>query len=386
MPNWDQLIDRRNTGSMKWGNYEQDVIPMWVADMDFRSPEPVIQALHERVEHGVFGYTAPPAELAAVICERLARLYRWNVTPEQIVYFPGVVSTLNVICRAFGQPGDGVLVQVPVYPPFLSAPLNHGLILQTAELTPRVREHTLCYETDYDAFEAAITPQTRLFILCHPHNPIGRELEPAQLAQLAEICLRHNVLFVSDEIHGDLMLGGKQHIPPASLAPEIAERCITLMAPSKTFNLPGLGCSFAVVPQPEWRQRLARASEGIIPLINALGFTAALAAYREGGDWLAALLEYLTANRDFMVNYISDHLPSLRTTVPEATYLAWLDCRDAGLPSSPYEFFLQKARVALSDGAAFGPGGQGFVRLNFGCPRAQLAEALERMARAMSAL
>ena len=386
MPNWNQAIDRRNTGGIKWEHYEDGVIPMWVADMDFRSPEPVIRALHERVEHGVFGYTVAPKELTTVICERLARLYHWNVLPEQIVYFPGVVSALNVVCRAFGQPGDGVLVQAPVYPPFLSAPGNHGLALQTAELTLCLQDHTLHYETDYDAFEAAITPQTRLFILCHPHNPIGRELEPAQLARLAEICLRHDVLMVSDEIHCDLMLGRTQHTPLAALSPEIAGHCITLMAPSKTFNLPGLGCSFAIVPQAEMRQRLTKASEGILPLINALGFTAALAAYREGGPWLAELLEYLTANRDFMVDYIAGHLPTLRTTVPEATYLAWFDCREAGIPGNPYEFFLKQARVALNDGVAFGPGGQGFVRLNFACPRAQLVEALERMKQALATL
>jgi cysteine-S-conjugate beta-lyase len=381
--NFDQVIERRNTGCAKWQTYGEDVLPMWVADMDFRSPEPVIQALRERVEHGVFGYAAPMPELTEVICARLQRMYGWTVTPEQIVYLPGVVSAINVACRAFGQSGEGVLVQTPVYPPFLSAPGNHGLELQAVELTRVEEAHTLRYEIDYGAFESAIAPRTRLFILCQPHNPTGQEYSPEQLTRLADICLRHDVLIVSDEIHGELMLGGTRHTPTASLAPEIAAHTITLMAPSKTFNLPGLGCSFAVVPNAEWRQRMAKASEGLVPLMNALGLIAALAAYHDGDEWRAALLEYLTANRDFLVNYVADKLPRIRTTVPQATYLAWLDCRDAGISGSPYEFFLHQAKVALGDGKAFGPGGEGFVRLNFGCPRSQLVEALERMRTAL---
>jgi cystathionine beta-lyase len=269
----------------------------------------------------------------------------------------------------------------------LTAPANHGLILQTALLACTTRGHTVHYEIDYDTFEAAITPQTRLFILCQPHNPIGVEYSPEQLARLAEICVRHNLLIISDEIHCDLMLGGARHTPLAmvlqSLMPELAERCITLMAPSKTFNVPGLGCSFAIVPSAERRKQMAKASEGIVPHWNALGIVAAEAAYRYGGDWLAALLQYLTANRDFLVDYTNEQLPGISTTVPQATYLAWLDCRSAGIAGNPYQFFLKQAGVALSDGIPFGPGGEGFVRLNFGCPRAQLADALERMSLAL---
>ncbi len=376
---FDQPIERRNTGCMKWGTYGEDVLPMWVADMDFRSPEPVVQALLRRVEHGVFGYAHPTVELAAVICDRMQRLYNWAVSPDQIVFLPGVVSAINVACRAFGESGDGVLVQTPVYPPFLSAPANHSLALQTAPLIPVVQDHAIRYEIDYEAFEVVIAPRTRLFILCHPHNPTGCEYSPEQLTRLAETCMRHGVIIVSDEIHCELLLGGTRHTPMASLEPEFANHCITLMAPSKTFNIPGLNCCFAIVPNPEHRRRLTQAGAGIVPTMNALGLTAALAAYRDGGAWLAALLDYLTANRDLLVDYIGKLLPTVRTTIPQATYLAWLDCRDAGLPGNPFEFFLHKAKVALSDGAAFGPGGQGFVRLNFGCPRSQLVEALERM-------
>ncbi len=381
----DRLIERRNTGCMKWDKYGAGVLPMWVADMDFRSPEPVIQALHERVEHGVFGYATPTAELTNEICERMERLYNWQVTPEQIVYSPGVVSAFNVACRAFATPGEGVLVQTPVYPPFLTAPANHSLVLQTAELTYVQRgQSTFTYVIDYDVFEAAITPQTRLFILCHPHNPTGVEYTRDELVRLADTCLRHDLVVVSDEIHCDLMLDGAHHVPAAMLAPELADRCITLMAPSKTFNIPGLGFSFAVIPNAELRRQMAKAGEGIVPHMNVMGLSAALAAYREAGEWLAAVLRYLTSNRDFLARYVAEHLSDLRTTIPDATYLAWLDCRVAGIEGNPFKFFLDKARVALNDGPAFGPGGEGFVRLNFGCPRTQLTEALERMEAALS--
>jgi cysteine-S-conjugate beta-lyase len=382
--NFDQLIERRGSGSIKWQYYDPDVLPMWVADMDFASPEPVLQALHARVDHGLFGYELPSTDLTEVICARLARLYGWAVSPEQIVYLPSLVTGINVACRAVGRPGEAVLVQTPVYPPFLTSPASHGLKLQTAELTPVVEGLSLRYEIDYAAFEAAITPETRLFMLCHPHNPTGSEYTPAQLTRLAEICLRHNVVMCSDEIHGELLLGDTRHTPLGALSPEVAAASITLMAPSKTFNVPGLSCSFAVVPQPELRERVNHACAGIVPHVNVMGLTAALAAYREGDEWLAALCRYLTANRDVMVNFVQRRMPELRMTVPQATYLAWLDCRTA-VPGSPYKFFLNQARVALGDGADFGPGGEGFVRLNFGCPRSRLMSALEKMEAALHA-
>ncbi len=377
--NFDQLIDRRQTDSLKWREYAADVLPMWVADMDFLAPAPVIQALQERVAHGVFGYALPPKELELVICERLARLYRWAVSPEQILFLPGLVSGINIVCRAFGQPGDGVVVQTPVYPPFLSAPVNHGLTLQIAPLTLIEQGQIIRYDIDYDAFESTVTPRTKLFILCHPHNPTGYSYRREQLTRLAEICLRHQVIICSDEIHNDLLLGDTPHTPIAALSPDIAQHCITLMAPSKTYNIPGLGCSFAVVQNPELLKCLKVAMTGIVPWINVLGLTAALVAYRDGEEWLTEVRRYLTANRDFLVDYVTANMPTIRTTIPEATYLAWLDCRQAGIEGNPHEFFLQQAKVALNDGATFGTGGEGFVRLNFGCPRSRLAEALERM-------
>jgi cystathionine beta-lyase len=381
--NFDEIINRRQSDSVKWQAYGPEALPLWVADMDFASPEPVVRALRERVEHGVFGYPQPPAELAAVICRRMAERYGWAVTPEEIVYLPGLVSGLNVVCRAAGQPGEAVLVQTPVYPPFLSAPANHGQTLTVAPLTETIAGRTIGYEIDFAAFEAAITPATRLFILCHPHNPIGRGFTRAELTHLADICLRHNLLMCADEIHSDLLLGETQHLPLAALSPEVSRQTITLLAPSKTYNVPGLGCSIAIIQNKALRKQVEKAAAGIVPHVNVLGYVAALAAYRDSNDWLAQALAYLTANRDFLVDFISRELPGIRTTAPEATYLAWLDCRAAGIEGNVHKFFLEKAKVALNDGAVFGLGGEGFVRLNFGCPRLILEQALQQMKAAL---
>jgi cystathionine beta-lyase len=399
---FDHIPQRRGTGSTKWELYPEDVLPMWVADMDFASPEPVMRALHERVSHGYFGYETDPVwlpkevyervvatcrppvyRLAEAVCERMEHLYQWRITPEDIVFLPSLVAGINVTCRAIGQPGDSVLTLTPTYPPFLTAPRNHQLVLDTLELPLLRRERTIDYAIDFDAFDAAIHERTRLFLLSNPHNPIGRDYDAATLARLAEICLARDVVICSDEIHCDLLLNETPHVPLASIAPEIAARTITLMSPSKTFNLPGLGCGLAIVTDPELRARLKKASEGIVPHPSTLGYTGALAAFTQGGEWVAALRRYLAANRDLYVSYVVEHMPGLRTTVPDSTYLGWIDCREAGIEGSPYRFFLEQAKVAFSDGASFGPGGEGFVRLNFGCPRALLLEGLERMRMAL---
>lgn len=381
--NFDQQVERRGGDSIKWHKYPPEVLPMWVADMDFVSPQPVLQALRGRIAHGVFGYGITPAALSEAICERLLRLYGWHVSPDQVLYLPGLVCGLNVVCRAVGEAGDGVLVQTPVYPPFLSAPSNQARRLQTAELALTQRAGYAYYEIDYDGFEDAITERTRLFILCHPHNPVGRVFDPSELTRLAQICARHDMLICSDEVHCDLLLDGRRHTPLAALAPDIADRCITLMAPSKTFNIAGLGVSFAIVQNPTLRRQLKSAAAGIVTEVDVLAFAAALAAYRHGAGWLAALLAYLNANRDYLLAYLARHLPDIRPTCPEATYLAWLDCRPLQLDENPQAFFLREAKVAFNDGVTFGPGGEGFVRLNFGCPRATLAEGLDRMRRAL---
>jgi cystathionine beta-lyase len=373
---FDCIIDRRVTECMKWQYYGEDVLPMWVADMDFAAPEPVTTALRARVEHGVFGYEGHPPALVEVIVARLQQLYGWTVTPEAILFLPGVVTAFNLAAQAFLTPGDGLLIQTPVYPPFLGAAGTANATMHGMELT---RGADGRYSVDYDLFARTITDRTRMFLLCNPHNPVGRVFREDELARMAELCLRHNLLICSDEIHCDLLFSGYRHIPIAALAPEIAARTITLMAPSKTFNIAGLHCSFAVVPDAELRQRYKAARRGIVDSVNLLGYTAALAAYQEGQSWLEALLRYLEANRDFAITFVRQHMAGIAVTPPEGTYLAWLDCRAAGIPGNAHAFFLKEARVAVNDGATFGPGGEGFVRLNFGCPRALLEEGLERM-------
>ncbi|NTV65361.1 MAG: putative C-S lyase [Oscillochloris sp.] len=384
---FDTIIPRRGTGSMKWDAYPEGVLPMWVADMDFGSPEPVIRALHERAAHGVFGYPAPQADLAPLICRRMAELYNWEVTPEQVIFLPGLVSAINVLCRAIGQPGDHVVTLTPAYMPFLSAPLNQGRVCDTFDMTYTDNgDGTIRYSLDLEGFAASLHPQTRLLLMSQPHNPVGIVYDRETLTSLAQICAERGIVFCSDEIHCDLMLGGTRHVPTASLSPEIAANTVTLLAPSKSFNLPGLGCGIAIVQHEQLRQQLMKTAMGIVPHVNIFGYIGAYAAYSEGGPWLEALQAYLTENRDTLVRYLAEHLPQLRTTVPDATYLAWIDCRDAGITGSPMKFFLEHANVALSDGVTFGENGRGFVRLNFGCPRATLLEGLDRMRAALDSL
>ncbi|HEY89202.1 MAG TPA: putative C-S lyase [Thermoflexia bacterium] len=380
---FDTIIPRRATESIKWNFCDADELPMWVADMDFRSPEPVIAALRARVEHGIFGYGSTPPALRTAIVERLQRLYAWQVEPQDVVMLPGVVPGFNVAVQALLSPGDGLLVQTPVYPPILHAAENAAF---RAQYMPLTRQSDGRYTVDLELFEETITARTRMFLLCNPHNPVGRVFTEEELEQLAEICLRHELFICSDEIHGDLIFSEAQHCPIASLSPEIAARTITLMAPSKTFNIAGLGCSFAVITNPELRQAFQAGRGGLMGHPNILGLTAALAAYQEGQPWLTALLRYLESNRDYTYDFVQQQLPGIQLARPEGTYLAWLDCRASGIPGNPYEFFRASARVMLNDGAIFGPDGTGFVRLNFGAPRALLVEGLERMQAALEAL
>ena len=378
---FDRVIDRRRTESNKWHKYPADVLPLWVADMDFPSPEPVVRALRERVEHGVFGYGVEQPEFYEVLVDRLQKRYGWRVSPEAIVHLPGVIPGFNLACRALTTPGDGLLLQTPVYPPILRAPGNCGL---TREEAPLIRQLDGRYVIDLDVFAAAIQERTRLFLLCNPHNPVGRVWDRHELLRMAEICLARGLVICADEIHCDLMFPPHQHLPIASLDPEIERRTITLMAPSKTFNLAGLKSSIAVIPNAALREKFVAAHVDLVKTVNVLGYTATLAAYRDGQPWLDELLRYLEASRDVVAEYVKTKLPGVGMAPPEATYLAWLDCREARIPKNdPCTFFLERAKVALSDGATFGQPGHGFVRLNFGCPRSILTEALDRMRRAL---
>jgi len=378
---FDRLIDRRHSDSDKWHHYGDDVLPMWVADMDFLSPEPVIRALRERVKHGVFGYGTDLPELRQVSVDRLAGLYGWRVLPQDFIFLPGVITGFNLACRAVTAPGDGMLVQTPIYPPILRVPGNVGLTCDEMELT---RQPDGRYTIDFDAFDKTMTDRTRIFILSNPHNPVGRAFQRQELERMAEICLRRNVVICSDEIHCDLLFRGVQHLPIASLDAEIANHTITLIAPSKTFNIAGLQCSVAIIQNADLRKKFKAARVDLVNEVNILGLVAALAAYREGQEWLDELLVYLEANRDLLVQYVSEHMPGIRMGKPEATYLAWLDCRQAGIPGNPHKFFLEQAKVAVNDGVTFGRGGEGFVRLNFGCPRSTLLEALDKMRAALA--
>ncbi|GAA0791471.1 MalY/PatB family protein [Marinobacterium sediminicola] len=374
---FDQLIDRRATSSEKWEKYaDSEILPMWVADTDFMAPQPVIEALHQRIDHGVFGYTCTPQELNQLVIERMQSRYDWQIEANDLVWLPGLVCGLNLACRAVGESGSAVITPAPVYPPFMSAP---RLSERTLIKVPLKRGEDCRTLIDLEALEAAITPEAKLLLFCNPHNPGGTLYRREELSALAEIIIRHDLIICSDEIHCDLILEpGLTHTPIASLGEEIAARTITLMAPSKTYNIAGLGCSFAVIQNPELRQRFQRVRKGIVPDVNLLGYTATLAAYRDGDEWNRAQLNYLRANRDYLVEAINA-IPGLKLDPIEATYLAWIDVSAASLENPPH--FFEQAGVGMSPGRDFGD--DRFMRLNFGCPRALLEQAVDRIRRAL---
>lgn len=380
---FDTPIDRRrppNDDSMKWGRYAgRDVLPMWVADMDFTAPPAVLEALDARVAHGVFGYPHVTAGVREAVLLHLARDLRWVVDPDWLVWLPGLVTGLNVACRSVGEAGDGVLTAVPIYPPFMSAPRLSERQLQTVPLSRSGGE----WEWDIEALVSAADARTRLLMLCNPHNPVGRIWRKDELLALAEIAEHHDWIICSDDIHCELLLEpGVPYTPIASLSPEIARRTITLFAPSKTYNIPGLGAAFAVIPDPALRRRFERVMAGIVPHINVLGYTAMAAAYRHGLPWRDAMLDYLRGNRDHLVRSLN-LLPGLQLQAPEATYLAWIDASGLNLPAgqSAAKYF-EAAGVGLSPGEDFMPGATDHVRLNFGCTRATLDEAIRRISAA----
>jgi cysteine-S-conjugate beta-lyase len=376
---FDQAVERGSTDSIKWGLYPEDVLPLWVADMDFVSAEPITTALHHRIDHGVFGYSRPSQALVRAIRERMQRLYGWAIAEPAIVFLPGIVTGLNIAFQAFAAPGEAILAQPPVYFHFLRDPQQHGRILQDPPVVPKGDT----YEIDFDQFEGAITKETRVFVLCNPHNPVGRVYTKKELEQLAEICLRHQLIICSDEIHCDLVYAPHRHIPIASIDPEVEDRTVTLMAPSKTYNIAGLECGYAIIKNADLRNRWKEFCYGLIPGVNILGHVAALAALTGGQEWLDQVLIYLQGNRDFIYAYLKEKMPSLRINCVESTYLCWLNCSETGIIRNPAEFFLREARVALNDGTEFGKGGEHFVRLNFACPRQRLVHALDRMKEAL---
>lgn len=375
-------IDRAGTDSQKWQKYAgRDVLPMWVADMDFMSAPAIVDALHQRVEHGVFGYARPVASTTEAIVTAMEQRYGWKIEPSWLVWLPGLVVGLNVTAEAFAEVGDEVLTLAPVYPPFMSAPRNSG---RKSVTVPWVLQNGT-WTIDWAALEAAVTPRTKVFFLCNPHNPLARVWRRDELQKLGELCLRHKLVLCSDEIHCDLILDPKlPHIPTALLGSEIASRTVTLMAPSKTYNVPGLGTSIAIIPDPALRAKFVRATAGIVAEVTCLGFTACEAAYRHCEPWRQELLATLRANRDFIFDFLAREMPQVRIEAPvEATYLAWMNVSSFGW-DDPIARFEQHG-VGLSDGAFFGAKRGTHVRMNFGCPRKTVEEGLRRMKAAIVA-
>ena len=381
---FDLVIDRRNPNNLnKWTMYPKDVLPMWVADMDFRSPKPILDELHKAVDHGVLGYELVPDSLKETVAARMDKLYRWKFKPEAVIAATGIVSGFSVAAREFCTPKKGAMVQTPVYNEFHAIKNNVGIPQIDVPFIEYTDANILSYEIDWDVFEKQVK-KAGMFLLCNPHNPLGIIFSSKDLLQMAEICIKNNVLIVSDEIHSELLLDDNPFTPMATLSSEIANHTITLIAPSKTFNVPGLFCGFAIIPDKELRERYAKEVDRLRLHVASMGLFAARIAFSGKCDrWLNDLRHYLTANRDFLVDYVTENMPDVRLTIPQATYLAWLDFSAYKLKKSPYDFFLKKAKVALSDGKIFGKGSEEYVRLNFGCPRSILEQGLERMRKSL---
>ncbi|MBI2865715.1 MAG: pyridoxal phosphate-dependent aminotransferase [Chloroflexi bacterium] len=385
---FDRVIDRRGTCSAKWDGLleaygDEDVLPMPVADMDFRCPPAVIEALKKRAEHGIFGYANKPPSYFQAIVDWMLRRHGWQMEKDWLAHSPGVVPGLNLVVLALSHPGDKILVQSPVYYPFFNVIRNNGRQIVDSPL--KVDDGR--YAMDLEDLEGKFDPRVKMLILCSPNNPTGTVWATEDLIGVSEFCLRHHVTVVSDEIHSDLVYKGAKHTPTASLSPEFAQNTITFIAPSKTFNLPGLSTSVAIIPNPRLRDLYSNMLQNVGSGANVFGVVGLEAAYRYGEDWLEELLEYLGGNVDFLVSFVQERIPKVKVRRPQATYLMWLDCRGIGVdPASVQEFMVKRAKVGLNDGAAFGPGGVGFLRMNIACPRRVLEEGLRRIEEAVNSL
>ena len=386
VPEFDETPERRGSWSTKWDRYREgedyrDVLPFWVADMEFRAPEPVLEALHERLAHGVFGYTRVPDTLVEATLGFLDACYGWQVEADWLVWLPGVVPGLNLACSAVGEPGDGIVTAAPVYYPFLSAPENG----EREKIETRLVLEGARWVMDFDEIEDRLRPRTRMFMLCNPQNPTGRVYTRGELEALADIAERHDLVILSDEIHAGLLLDpARTHLPVATLSPEIAARTITLMAATKTYNMPGLSCAFAVIPDAALRRDFRRAGRGLLAGVGPLGYAATEAALRHGEPWRQRLLSILRRN-EAILRGATATWDGIEMAPAEATCLAWIDTRGAGL-EDPHAFF-EAAGVGLSPGPQFGGAsraGDGFVRFNFGCSRPMLEEGIRRMRAALA--
>lgn len=385
---FDTIVDRRNTNSVKWDLAEKltgvaDALPMWVADMDFPAPAPVLDALQRRVSHGIFGYSVIPDSCYEAVIRWAQKRHRWTIEKDWIVFTSGVVPALHWIVTAWTQPGDSVIVQPPVYYPFFrAARVNNCELVENPLMLDNNR-----YVMDFDQLEQAIDDRARVFVLCSPHNPVGRLWTQNELVRLGEICLKRDILLCSDEIHWDLALYDNRHIPTATVSDAIAQNTITLVAPNKTFNLAGISIAMAIIPNSSLRAKFVSMQQelGIHMDGNVFGAVAAEAAYTHGEEWLENLLAYIQGNLEFLTAYLEAHIPKIRVVPPEGTYLAWLDCRALNLGDAELkDVMLKDAKVWLNDGPTFGIGGSGFQRLNLACPRPILQEALQRLERAVN--
>ncbi|AFQ44093.1 MalY/PatB family protein [Desulfosporosinus meridiei] len=379
--NFDQVIDRRKTCSVKWDFNQrifgrEDVLPLWVADMDFQAPEAVIEALVHRAKHGIFGYSDGMDGYYEALTNWLHQRFGWEIQRDWVTFSPGIVFGLYQLVNSLTKPGDKVLLQSPVYPPFFNAIKNNHRELVNSQLIFANNRYVM----DYDDLEEKFSNGVKMMILCNPHNPVGRVWERGELERLGKLCLTYKVIVISDEIHGDLIYKGHRHIPFATLSPEIALQSVVCTAPSKTFNLAGLQTSNLIIPNPDYRQafQAARDLTGIHNP-NVFGITALEAAYRYGWDWLNQLMDYLQGNVDYLISSLVQ-ISHVKLIQPEGTYLAWLDFRDLGMdPKELQKFLVHKAGVGLNPGFQFGPGGEGFARLNIGCSRSTLEDGCERI-------
>lgn len=376
---FDQVFDRHNTGSTKWSRYSADVLPMWVADMDFAAPPVVIEALQQRLLHPLVGYSVAPDSLREAIVADLWNKFAWKVKPQELIFLPGVESGFNMALKALVQPQQNVVVQVPNYPPLRHAPGHWGLNKVELEF---VAQADGTYLTPLDVLRDSLNGGGAL-LLSNPHNPLGKVFDREELQAVADICVAQDAWIISDEIHAELCFDGRVHVPTASLSPAIAQRTITLMSASKAYNIAGLKTSFMIIQDAALRERVNHARCGMVDSVNPLGMEATRVAYSEGAPWLTELKTYLQANRDWLVDAVRSRLPGVSINVPQGTYLAWLDCSALDL-DNPQQFFLEHGKVGLSAGLDFGDQHQQFVRLNFGCPRSLLEEGIARMERALT--
>ena len=387
MWNFDEEINRENSNSIKYDWREKifgrsDLIPMWVADMDFRTPSFVIDAISERLKHEILGYSFRPEPYFNALINWIGARHGWALTRDWIEFSPGVVPALNICTLAYTDHDSEIIIQPPVYTPFHGAVKDHGrrLLYNTLLETPDG------WVMDFDGLEKIITPATRMIIISNPHNPVGRVWRRAELERLVDICYEKGIVILSDEIHSDLILPGNRHIPVASLSAKAASITVTCMAPSKTFNLAGLSTSSMIIPDATLREKYRKVLEGLhLHLGNIFGNVASEAAYTHGHEWLNDLLLYIQGNVDRVVTYCREHVPVIKPVTPEATYMIWLDCRQMGMSGKDlHRFFIEKAGVGMNEGSLFGPGGEGFMRMNVACPASVVNKALKQIESAIN--